>query len=261
MRTASRQSQTTANVDHREGQFEEFSFADHDADDRADAGGDDADDEHLLPGPAELLVMDRGENDRADRAHGAGLRRRRQAQHHGAQHNEDQHGRGNDAEQAFTPERPARQRPRVLGHRRHVIGLEDAEQERVAGEQKDLENRRAPGAKVHIADRFAELVGEHDQHKRGRHQLRDGARGRQHAGDITYIVAVADHHRHRDQRHGDDLGRHRAGDRAEDEAHDDDGIAEAAANRTEQLAHRIQHVFGQAASFQDRAHEREEGDR
>ena len=161
----------------------------------------------------------------------------------------------------FLPERPARQRPRVLRHRRHVIRLEDAEQERVAGEQNDLENRRSPGAEIHVADRFAELVGEHDQHQRGRHQLGDGARGRQHAGDITHIVAVADHHRHRDQRHGDDLGRHRAGDRAEDEAHDDDGIAEAAADRTEQLAHRIQHVFGQAAAFEDRAHEREEGDR
>src|SRR6185436_876501 len=67
-------------------------------------------------------------------------------------------------------------------------------------------------------------------------------------------------HRHRDQRHGDDLRGHRAGDRAEDEADDDDGIAEAAADRAEQLAHRIQHVFGEAAALENRAHEGEEGD-
>ena len=205
--------------------------------------------------------MDRGEHDGADRAHGAGFRRRRKAHHHGAEHDEDQHGRGDDAHQALLPQRPAGQRARFLRHRRHVVRLDQAEQEGVAGEQHDLEHRGAPGAEIHVADRLAELVGEHDQHQRGRHQLRDGAGGREHAGDVAHVVAVADHHRHRDQRHGDDLRRHRAGDGAEDEADDDDGIAEAAADRAEQLAHRIQHVLGKSASFQYGAHEGEERDR
>ena len=146
-------------------------------------------------------------------------------------------------------------------HRRHVIGFDDAEDEGVAGEQRDLEHRRPPGAEIHVADRLAELVGHHDQHQRRRHQLGDGAGGRQHAGDVADVVAVAHHDRHRDQRHGDDLRRHRAGDGAEDEADDDDGIAEAAADRAEQLPHRIQHVLREPAAFQHRAHEGEERDR
>ena len=213
-----------------------------------------------MPLAAQILVMDCGENDRADGAHRAGFRRRGQTQHHGAQHHEDQHGRGNDAHQAFAPERPAPQRQRVPGHGRDVMGQEDTQKERVAGEQGDLQHRRPPGAEIHVADRLAELVGHHDQHQRGRHQLGDGAGCGEHAGDVAHVITIAQHHRHRDQRHGDDLRRHRAGDRAEDEADDDDGIAEAAADRAEQLAHRIQHVFGETAPLEDRAHEGEEGD-
>ncbi|MBA7467051.1 hypothetical protein ES707_02247 [subsurface metagenome] len=142
-----------------------------------------------------------------------------------------------------------------------MIRLDQAEHESVAGEQRDLQDRRTPGAEIHVADRLTELVGHHDQDQRRRHQLRDGAGGRQHARDVADVVAIADHHRHRDQRHGDHLRRHGAGDGAQDEADDDDGIAEAAADRTEQLAHRVQHVLGKAASLQHRAHEGEEGDR
>ena len=221
----------------------------------------DADDQNLAAGRAEVLVMDRRQHDGADRAHRAGFGRRRKAHHHGAEHDEDQHRRGDDAKQAFPPQRPAGQRTRFLRHRRHMLGLDHAEHEGIAGEQHDLEHRGAPGAEIHVADRLAELVGQHDQHQRRRHQLRDGAGGREHAGDVADVVAVAHHHRHRDHRHRDDLRRHRAGDRAEDEADDDDGIAEAAADRAEQLAHRIQHVFGKTASLEDRAHEGEERDR
>jgi hypothetical protein len=116
-------------------------------------------------------------------------------------------------------------------------------------------------AEIHVADRLAELVGEHDENQRRRHQLGDGTGGRQHAGNVAHVVAIADHHRHRDQRHGDDLSCHRACDRAEDEADDDHGIAEAAADRSEQLTHRVQHVLGETAAFKDCAHEREERDR
>jgi hypothetical protein len=102
---------------------------------------------------------------------------------------------------------------------------------------------------------MAELVGQNDQHQRRRHQLRDRARGRQHAGGIAHVVAVAHHHRQRDHRHRDHLPATVPGDRAEDEADDDHRIAEAAAHRAEQLAHRVEHVLGQAALLQDGAHQ------
>ena len=113
-------------IDHREGQLHQFAFADQHSDDHGDAYGGDADEKHLVPRAAQILVVDRGEDDGADGAHRAGFGRRRKAEHHGAQHHEDQHGRGNDAHQAFAPERPARQRPRFLRNRRDVVGLEDA---------------------------------------------------------------------------------------------------------------------------------------
>ena len=214
-----------------------------------------------MPLAAQILVVDRGEDDGADGAHRAGFGRRCQAHHHGTQHHEDQNGRRNDAHQAFLPERPAPQRERVPRNRRDVIRFDEAEHERIAGEQRDLEDRWPPGAEIHVADRLAELVGHHDQHERGRHQLGDRAGRGKHAGDVANVIAVAHHHRHRDQRHGDDLRGHRACDCTEDEADDDDGIAEAAADRSEQLTHRVQHVFRQPAPFQDRAHEGEERDR
>ena len=141
------------------------------------------------------------------------------------------------------------------------LGEDQRDKKRVNCVETCEHQPRQESSFVHVADRLAELVGHHDQHQRGRHQLGDGAGCGEHAGNVANIVAVAEHHRHRDQRHGDDLRRHRAGDRAEDEADDDDRITEAAADRAEQLAHRIQHVFGETAALEHRAHEREEGDR
>ena len=80
-------------IEHREGEFQHLAFAEEDSDDHGDAGGGDADEEHLVPLAAQILVVDRGEDDGADGAHRAGFRRGREAHHHGAQHHEDQHGR------------------------------------------------------------------------------------------------------------------------------------------------------------------------
>src|SRR5580704_7217863 len=132
--------------------------------------------------------------------------------------------------------------------------------EGVGGEQGDLQQRGAPGAEIHVADRAAELVGQHDQHQRRRHQLGDGAGGRQHAGGVAHVVLVAQHHGQGDHGHGDDLRRHSAGDGAQDEADDDGRVAETAPDGAEQLAHRFQHVLGQPAFLQDRTHEGEERD-
>ena len=46
----------------------------------------------------------------------------------------------------------------------------------------DLQDRGADRAEVHVADRDAELVGEHDQHQRRRDHLGDGARRGDDAG-------------------------------------------------------------------------------
>ena len=128
-------------------------------------------------------------------------------------------------------------------------------------EQPDQNEARDERAGVHVADRAAHGVGEHDQHQRRRDDLGDGAGGGDDAGRDARVVAVARHHRQRDQPHGDDRGRDRAGDRAEQRADEDDRIGEAAAHRAEQLAHRVEQVLGQAAALEDRAHEGEERDR
>jgi hypothetical protein len=233
--------------------FEVAGGRDQGADDRRRA----ATVERPLVEARERRIAHHGQHDGADGAHGAGLGRRRQAHHDRAEHQEDQHRRRNDAPGAFDQQRLAEQGAR---HRRHGFRPHDGEVEGVGGEQRDLQQRRSPGAEIHVADRAAELVGQDDQHQRRRHQLGDGARGRQHAGGVAHVVFVAQHHRQGDHRHGDDLGRHGAGDGAQDEADDDGRIAEPAPDRAEQLAHRFEHVLGQSALLQDGAHEGEERD-
>ena len=133
--------------------------------------------------------------------------------------------------------------------------------EHPAGEQQHLDDAGAGGADVHVAGRPAELVGEHDQHQRGRDELGDGARRGDDAGGVAHVVAVARHHRQRDQPHGDDRGGDRAGDGAEDRADEDHRIGQAAAHAAEQLAEAFEQILGQAAAFEDHAHEGEERDR
>src|SRR6201746_2349088 len=64
-------------------------FAVEHRNDGSDARGNDAGNHDLAAGGAEILAVDRRQHDGADRAHGAGLRRDRQAHHHGAEHYED----------------------------------------------------------------------------------------------------------------------------------------------------------------------------
>ena len=68
-----------------------------DADQRADDGGGATRAEHDAVELAERRVAHHGQHDGADGAHGARLGRRRQAHHDGAEHQEDQHGRRDDA--------------------------------------------------------------------------------------------------------------------------------------------------------------------
>ena len=75
----------------------------------------------------------------------------------------------------------------------------------------------------------AQLVGENDQHQRGRDQLRDGARRGNDAGGVAHIVAVAHHHGQRDEAHGEHRSGHHARGRRKQRAHEDDGISQATA--------------------------------
>ena len=133
-----------------------------------------------------------------------------------------------------------------------------AEDEHPAGEQQHLDDAGAGRADIHVARRFAELVGEHDQHQRGRDQLRDRSRRGDDAGGMAHVVAVARHDRQRDQAHGDDRGGDRAGDGAENRADQDDGVGQAAAHAAEQLAEAFEQILRKPAALEDDAHEGEE---
>jgi hypothetical protein len=74
-------------------------------------------------------------------------------------------------------------------------------------------------------------------------------------------IAVAQHQRQRDHRHGDHRCRHCAGNGAEDRADEDHRIGQSAAHRSEQLPDGIEQIFGKPATVKDRAHEGKERDR
>jgi hypothetical protein len=114
-------------IEHREGQFQQLAFADEHSDDHGDAGGGDAEEEHLVPLVAQILVVDGGENDRADRAHRAGFRRRRRPSIMVPSTTKISTAEGMMPIRHLRQSGPARQRPRVLRHGRDVMGQEDAE--------------------------------------------------------------------------------------------------------------------------------------
>ncbi len=115
-------------------------------------------------------------------------------------------------------------------------------------------------AAIHVADRAAQLVSQHDQHQRGRDDLRQRARGGDDTRGDAAVIAVAQHDRQRDKPHRDDAGRDHAGRGRQQRAHQHHGIGKPAPDRAEKLANGIQQVLGHAGSLQDDPHEGEEGD-
>jgi hypothetical protein len=126
-------------------------------------------------------------------------------------------------------------------------------------EDERLHEGRADRTFVHVADGATQLVGQHDQDQGGGDQLRDGAGGGDDACGEPHVVFVAQHHRKRDHAHRDDRCRHGARDCAEDRSDDDDREGEPAGHRAEQLAGAFEQILGEAAAFQDRAHQGEKG--
>src|SRR6185503_3925708 len=168
-----------------------------------------------------------------------GFGRRREAHEDGTQHQEDQPERRDNSAQAFYHQRLAVQRARLQRQCRHVLWPDDADDPDPDAEQRDLDDAWPDGARIHVANRTSELVGQHDQHERWRYQLSDGPGGRDHTHGVARRIAVFEHGRHRDDAHGDDRGRHRAGDRAQNGADEDHRIGHAAAYGAEQLPDRI----------------------
>ena len=153
------------------------------------------------------------------------------------------------------------QRARFHRQRRRPRGFHDAHAHRVGRVQCRQRNARNEGARVHVADRLAELVRHDDQHQRRRDDLRQRARGRDDARREATVVAVAQHDRQRDEAHRDDRGRDDARGGRQQRADEDHRVGEAAAHRPEQLADGFEQVLGHAAALEDQPHEREERDR
>ncbi len=74
----------------------------------------------------------------------------------------------------------------LLGQRRHLLRPDDASTMKIhEAEQPDQNEARDERAGVHVADRLAHGIGQHDQHQRRRNDLRDGAGRRDDAGGDT----------------------------------------------------------------------------
>ena len=111
-------------------------------------------------------AMQRCQRERTDRAHGAGFGRGRKAHEDRAEHQEDQHERRHHARACSA--RSARRRCSVrtsLGSAGTFSGRMMLTKRIIGAEQRDLDEARAERAGVHVADRLAELVGQHDQHE------------------------------------------------------------------------------------------------
>ena len=71
------------------------------------------------------------------------------------------------------------------------FGQMHADDQHPDAEQRHLDEARADGAGIHVADRAAELVGEHDQNQRGRNELGDRAGRGDHADRMPRRIAVS----------------------------------------------------------------------
>jgi len=140
-----------------------------------------------------------------------------------------------------------------------AVGLDQRHHDHVDDVGAGQDEARQDGTAVHVADRSAELIGQDDEHQRGRDDLRERAGRRDDARRKTAVVAVAQHDGQRDQPHRDDRSRDHAGRGRQHGAHQHDGDGQAALDRTEELSDGLEQILGHARSLEDQAHQREEG--
>ena len=129
------------------------------------------------------------------------------------------------------------------------------DEEYVAGVKEGQHQPGNEGALVHVADRAAELVGHHDEHDRGRNDLRERAGCRDDAGGHAPVIAITQHDRQRNQSHRYHGRRDHAGGRRQQGADEHHRIGKAAAHGAEQLPDRVEQILGHARSFENQAHE------
>ena len=174
-------------------------------------------------------------------------------------------GSGEHDEEAKLPDAPAAARFAEADcfHRqsRRRLGENQCHQEDVHGIENGEHEARNECAFVHVADRFAELIGHYDEHQRRRDDLRQRAGGGDDAACHAPVVTIAQHDRQRDQAHRNDRGRNHAGGGGKQGADKNHGISEAAANRAEQLSDSVEQIFRHPGSFEYQAHEGEERNR
>ena len=126
---------------------------------------------------------------------------------------------------------------------RHGMGLEDGEECHPDHVQAHEHEAGDEGALVHIAHALAQLVGHQNQHQRGRDDLGQRARGRNHARCEAAVIAVAQHDGQRDQAHGNHRSSNHAGGGSQQRAHKDHGQRQTAADGAEHLADCVKQVL------------------
>ena len=114
---------------------------------------------------------------------------------------------------------------------------------------------------VHVANRFAELIGHHDQHQRRRNDLCQRAGSGDNTGGHPPVVAVAQHDRQRNQSHRNHRSRDDARGRREQRTDENHGVGQAATDGPEQLPDGVEQILRHARPLQHEAHERKERDR
>ena len=103
------------------------------------------------------------------------------------------------------------------------------------------------------------MVGQDDEHQGGGHDLRQGARGSDHARSQATVIAIAQHDGQGNEAHGNHRRRHHTGGSREQGTHKNHGKGQTATNGAKQLTNGVEQVLGHAASLQDQTHQGKEG--
>ena len=144
--------------------------------------------------------------------------------------------------------------------RRHPGGFDQRHDDHKQDVETDKQQARQQGAGVHVADRAAQLVGQHNQHQGGRDGLCQSARRCDGAGGDGSVIAVAQHDGQRDQPHGNHGGCHHPGGGSQQGTDQNHGNGQATAQRPKDLTHGFKQVLGHARALQNNPHEGEKRD-
>ena len=153
------------------------------------------------------------------------------------------------------------QRARLFGQGRHGLRADDRHHHDIAEVDHRQHKARNHRALIHIPHRAAQLVRQNDENQRRRDDLRQSARGRDHARGDPAVIAIAQHDRQRDQPHRDHGSGHNTRGRRQQRAHDNHRIGQTTAHGAEELANRVEQIFRHAGAFQHDPHEGEERNR